>query len=157
MTQIRLIPTISLIVAIVVSALGIEALSANEVSGQSKSPAHIQLAQATASPRAKSTLLLEQKLDGIPGFKVQIVLIEGPPGWVGSRHYHPGHVFGYVIEGTYSLNFDDLTSQTVRAGDAFYETPNTVMRSKNASSTAGTKQLVFQIFPEGQSPAISVK
>lgn len=157
MQRTKLIPVISIITVIAVGTLGFEALNVGGLSGQSKPSLLIQLAQAAEPPRAKTTLLMEQKLEGVPGFKVQVVLIEGPPGWVGSRHYHPGHLFGYVFEGNYSLNFEDLTSKTVRAGEVFYETPNTVMRSRNASSTEGTKEIVFQVLPEDQPPSISVK
>ena len=157
MQRARLILIISIITAIAVGTLGVEALNTDELSGQSKSPLLIQSAQAAEPPRAKTKLLMEQKLEGLPGFKVQVVYIESPPGSVGSQHYHPGHVFGYVFEGAYSLSFKDLTSNTIRTGEVFYETPNTVMRSRNASSTEVTKMVVFQVMPEDQPPVISVK
>lgn len=111
----------------------------------------------TAAPKAKSTLLMEQKLEGLPGYVVQVVLVEGPPGWIGGRHYHPGYLFGYILEGSYEFNFDDMTSRTVKAGEAFYETPNTVMRSKNGSGTEWVRDIVFQIKREGDPGAVSVK
>ena len=91
-------------------------------------PAETQLTQSAEPPKAKTTVLLTQKLEGLPGFSVQVVLVEGPPGWVGGRHYHPGHVFVYMLDGTYQLNYDDLTSRTVLPGEVFYEAPNTIMR-----------------------------
>ena len=115
------------------------------------------MAQLAEPPKAKTTVLLTQKLEGLPGFSVQVVLVEGPPGWVGGRHYHPGHVFIYMLEGTYQLNFDDLTSRTVLAGEVIYEAPNTVMRSKNGSSTEWVRDVVFQIIRDGQPAAVSVK
>ena len=88
---------------------------------------------------------------------MQIVLVEGPPGWVGGRHYHPGHVFVYMLDGTYQLNFEDLTSRTVLPGEVFYEAPNSIMLSKNGSSTEWVRDVVFQILRDGQPGAVSVK
>ncbi len=145
------------IFSIAIGTLGDQALAADELSVQNNLPPETQLAQATIPPKAKSTVLLEQKLEGLPGFSVQIVLVEGPPGWVGGRHYHPGHVFIYMLEGTYHLNFEDLTSRIVKAGEVFYEAPNSVMRSKNGSSTKWVRDVVFQILRDGQPVAISVQ
>ncbi len=150
----RLIPIVA---SIAFGALGAQTLAAGEPSVWTKLPVETQLAQTAEPPKAKSTLILEQKLEGLPGFIVQIVLVEGPPGWVGGRHYHPGHLFGYVLEGSYLLNFEDLTSRTVPAGEVFYEAPNSVMRSRNGSSTAWVRDVVFHILREGQPPAVSVE
>ena len=107
-------------------------------------------------PKANSKLLLEQELEGLPGYVVQVVLIEGPPGWVGGRHYHPGHLFGFILEGSYEFNFDNMTSRTVGPGEVFYETPNTVMRSRNGSSTEWVKDVVFHLKRKEDPPAVSV-
>ena len=115
------------------------------------------MTQSADPPKAKTTVLFTQKLEGLPGFSVQVVLVEGPPGWVGGRHYHPGHVFVYMLDGTYQLNYDDLTSRTVLPGEVFYEAPNSVMRSKNGSSTEWVRDIVFQILRDGQPAAVSVK
>jgi quercetin dioxygenase-like cupin family protein len=128
------------------SAFGIVAISADDT--------HIPKSE---SPKAKSTLLLEQKLEGMPGFVVQVVLVEGPPGWVGGRHYHPGHLFGYILEGSYLFNFDNMSSRSVGPGEVFYETPNSIMRSKNGSDTEWVRDVVFQILRDGDPPAVSVE
>ena len=140
----RLVPTILSLTTIV--TFGIAAFATGELNAQTAEP-----------PKAKSTLLFEQKLEGLPGYIVQIVLIEGPPGWVGGRHYHPGHLFGYILEGSFEFSFDDVTSRTVGAGEVFYETPNTVMRSRNGSSTEWVKDIVFHILREGDPAAVSVE
>jgi quercetin dioxygenase-like cupin family protein len=120
-----------------------------------------QLAQSVLKklmpPKAKSKILLEQKLDGMPGFKVLVVLVDGPPGWVGGRHYHPGHVFGYVTEGTYEVNPEGMDPLTVQKGGVFYERPNTIMRARNGSKTELHQNIVFQILREDQPPSVSVK
>lgn len=108
-------------------------------------------------PKAKTKVLMEQKLDGIPGFKVIIVLVDGPPGWVGGRHFHPGHIFGYVLEGTYQINPEGFNSRTYQQGETFSERPNTVMHAKNGSETKPHKNIVFQIVREGKPASVSVK
>ncbi len=157
MWKARLLPVVSIVAVIAVGTLAVQNLEAYESSAWAKLPLETQIAQTKTPPKAKTRLLMEQKLEGVPGFKVQVVLIEGPPGWVGSKHYHPGHLFGYVFEGIYHVNFEDMTSRTIRAGEVFYENPNSVMRSKNASSTEWTKEIVFQVLPEDQPGGISVK
>ncbi|WP_428648847.1 cupin domain-containing protein [Roseibium sp.] len=112
--------------------------------------------QTAETPKAKSTLLLEQKLEGLPGYVVQVVLVEGPPGWVGGKHYHPGHIFGYILEGSYEFNFDNMKSRTVGPGEVFYETPNSVMRSRNGSDTEWVRDVVFHLKREEDPAAVSV-
>lgn len=126
--------------------VALAAIPSAEVAGQAADP-----------PKAKSTLLLEQELEGLPGYVVQIVLVEGPPGWVGGRHYHPGHVFGYNLEGSYELNFSEVTTRVVGAGEVFYESPNTVMRSRNGSSTEWVRNVIFHVKRKEDPPAVSVQ
>ncbi len=137
------LPLFSLLAALTVSAAGVL-------------PAGTALAQTSVAPKAKSTLLLEQKLEGLPGYVVQVVLVEGPPGWVGGRHYHPGHLFGYILEGSYEFNFDNMTSRTVGPGEVFYESPNTVMQSRNGSDSEWVRDVVFHLKREEDPPAVSV-
>ena len=157
MRRARLIRIFSIAVSFAVGTLGVQAQAADELSVQNNLPAETQLTQSAEPPKAKTTVLMKQKLEGLPGFSVQIVLVEGPPGWVGGRHYHPGHVFVYMLDGTYQLNFEDLTSRTVLPGEVFYEAPNSVMRSRNGSSTEWVRDVVFQILRDGQPVAVSVK
>ena len=157
MRSARLIRIFSIAVSFAVGTLGLQAQAADEQSAQNILPAETQLTQSAEPPKAKTTVLMTQKLEGLPGFSVQIVLVEGPPGWVGGRHYHPGHTFVYMLDGTYQLNFEDLTSRTVLPGEVFYEAPNSIMLSRNGSSTEWVRDVVFQILRDGQPAAVSVK
>lgn len=139
----RFLPVLALLVASTTSVFG--GLPAGEA-----------LAQTSSAPKAKSTLLLEQELEGLPGYVVQVVLVEGPPGWVGGRHYHPGHLFGYILGGSYEFNFDNMTSRTVGPGEVFYESPNTVMQSRNGSDTEWVRDVVFHLKRVEDPPAVSV-
>ena len=157
MRRARLIRFFSIAVSCAVGTFGLQAQAADQQSVQTSLPAETQLTQSAEPPKAKTTVLLTQKLEGLPGFSVQVVLVEGPPGWVGGRHYHPGHLFGYILEGSYEFNFADLTSRTVAPGEVFYETPNTAMRSRNGSSTEWVRDIVFHILREGDPGAVSVE
>ena len=157
MRRTRLIRFFSIAISFAVGTIGLQVQAADDQSLQNILPAETQLTQSAEPPKAKTTVLLEQKLEGLPGFSVQVVLVEGPPGWVGGRHYHPGHVFVYMLDGTYQLNFEELTSRTVKAGEVFYEAPNSIMRSRNGSSTEWVRDVVFQILRDGQPVAVSVK
>ena len=80
MRRARFIPIVSVGASIAVGTLGVQALAADELRVQTKLPTETQLAQTGKPPKAKTKILFEQKLAGIPGFKVQIVLVDGPPG-----------------------------------------------------------------------------
>ena len=73
-----------------------------------------------------------------------------PAGWIGGKHYHPGHVFVYVLEGSITFTFDNAPSRTVKAGEIYYETPNDRMLAKNASASEGLKLIVFQVGTQGK-------
>lgn len=150
----KFVPLIAISIAFLIGSI-------DRSGAQTGSTKGTQVAQAAEkklkSPKAKTTVLLEQKLEGMPGFKVVMILLEGPPGWVGGRHFHPGSVFGYIMEGTYQINPEGLNPRTVQQGGTFYEPPNTVMRAQNGSETEPQRSVVFQIVREGQPAAVSVK
>ena len=150
----KFVPLIAISIAFILGSI-------DQPGAQPGSTKGIQVAQGAQKnlkpPKAKTTVLLEQKLEGMPGFKVIMILLEGPPGWVGGRHFHPGPVFGYVVEGTYQINPEGLNPRTFQQGEAYYERPNTVMRGGNVSGTEPQRSIVFQIVREDQPVAVSIK
>jgi len=154
MRLVKFVPLIAISIAFLIGAI-------DRSGAQPGSTKGTQLAQGAEKnlkpPKAKTTVIMEQKLEGMPGFKVVMILLDGPPGWVGGRHFHPGPIFGYVIEGTYQINPEGLNPRTFQEGEAFFEHPNTVMRAQNASATKPHRNVVFQIVREGQPAAVSVK
>lgn len=154
MRAVKFVPLIAISIAFLFGSI-------DRPGAQPESTKGVQVAQTAMKnlmpPKAKTKVLMEQKLEGMPGFKVIIVLVDGPPGWIGGRHYHPGHVFGYVMEGTYQVNLEGFNPKIVRQGETFYERPNTVMRARNGSRTEPQKNIVFQIVREGQPASVSVK
>ena len=122
--------------ALAVAALGVQGLHADEKEYKST---------------AKMTKLIEKEpLSGLPGQVANVFVAEMPGGWVGGKHYHPGHVFVYVLEGSITFTFDDKEPFTVKAGEIYHETPNEKMLAKNASASEDLKLIVFQVGTEGK-------
>ena len=131
-----LVCTLVLVGAMVVGAIGIQGLRAEEKEYKSTS---------------KTTKLVEKLgLSGLAGQEANIILAEMPGGWVGGKHFHPGHVFVYVLEGSIHFTFDDREPLTVKAGEIFHELPNQKMLAKNPSATEGLKIMVFQVGTQGK-------
>src|SRR5262245_24078793 len=65
---------------------------------------------------AKVTRLITTDLAGCDGKEVIVELNEYGPGTNGT-HYHPGHSFAYVIEGSQIITVEGKAARTLRAGD----------------------------------------
>ena len=107
-------------------------------------------AQTEYQPKVDATTLLDAPLAGMPGKKVIIKHLAAPPGFVGGKHFHPGHVFVYVLEGEITLEMEGDAPLTLKAGELFQEPLGRVMRGKNLSADAWAKFVVFQIGDEGK-------
>jgi quercetin dioxygenase-like cupin family protein len=95
---------------------------------------------------AKVTPLMQQSLPDHPGKEGILAAVEYAPGYVGSAHRHPGHVFVYVVEGAIEMKMAGGELQTLKAGDTFYEDPQgTHEVGRNLSKTQPAKLLVFFI------------
>lgn len=92
----------------------------------------------------KVTSLVKIPLAGVKGKDVIIKRFEFPSNFVGGKHWHPGPVFVYVLEGELTVKTDQGV-QTVKAGEVYVETPRISMRIKNLSATGALKIVVFQI------------
>lgn len=123
--------------AIAIGTIGIQGLHA----GEEYRPEQYQV---------KMTSLMNTALPEHPGTEAHVVHFEAPPGWVGGKHYHQGHVFVYVLEGTMRFELDGKAPITVAAGEVFHELPGQVMRARNPSTDKALKFTAFQLNPEGQ-------
>lgn len=94
--------------------------------------------------------VLRDELAAIPGKEAHILRFELPAGWVGERHYHTGDVFVYVVEGEFVVDVENEGRKTFAAGDVYHEAVNTVMQARNASTTAATEIIVFQVGDPGE-------
>ncbi len=107
-------------------------------------------AEQEYKPKVKVTSLLETPLTGVEGKKVIIKHFELPPGFVGGKHFHPGPVFVYVLEGELTINTEKAGRQTIRAGKLYQEPIRSVMQARNLSTTDVTKIVVFQVGDKGK-------
>ncbi len=104
---------------------------------------------AEYKPKAEVTKLLQVPLAGVEGKEVIIKHFSLPPGFVGGKHFHPGPVFVYVLEGELSVE-TDAGIETISAGKLYREELRQTMVGKNLSTTDATKIVVFQVGDEGK-------
>ena len=105
----------------------------------------------------KSAVLLKAELVGMEGKEGVIVSSEVAPGELGKKHYHPGHQFGYILEGSMIMEVEGKPAVTYKPGDTFYLAPRQVHYASNVSTTAPVKVLGFGIAEKGQPLAVPVK
>ncbi len=120
--------------AIAIGATGIQGLHAEE--------------QEEYKSKAEGTMLLQAPLEGMEGKEVIIEHVALPPGFVGGRHFHPGSVFIYVLEGSLTLEMEGDTL-TINVGELFQEPLQGVMQARNLSTTDWAKIVVFQVGDAG--------
>lgn len=80
-----------------------------------------------------STTIGDQKIEYPKTEKAEMasVLIEIQPGKESGRHMHPVPTYVHVLEGTLTVEFEDGSRQTFKAGSGFLEVVNTWHNGKN--------------------------
>lgn len=104
-------------------------------------------------PPVKVTELLKVDL-AVGGKEGSIFLVEIAPGGAVGKHFHPGDAFGYILEGSMTLEVDGKPPVTLKPGDSGHVPPKQVHDDKNASQTAPLKFLVFHVAEKGQPLAV---
>ena len=122
--------------AIAIGATGIQGLHAAEEHEEYKAKVEV-------------TTLLQAPLEETEGKEVIITHLAIPPGFVGGRHFHPGSVFIYVLEGSLTLEMEGDAPRTINAGELYQEPLQRVMQAKNLSTTDWAKIVVFQVGDAG--------
>ena len=103
----------------------------------------------------KVTRLMTKELPDVAGKEGMIETVDFAPGEVSLPHRHNADVFVYVLEGSVITQVKGGISQTVRAGEVFYESPTDVhIVSRNASETQPAKLLVFYVKAKGTPPTV---
>ena len=111
---------------------------------------------AEYKPKVAVKPLYEGALSGVEGKTVIIKHFTAPAGFVGGKHYHPGDVFVYVLEGEITIETEKGVV-TARAGELVPEVPGLVMWGKNASTSVPAKFVVFQVGETGKPMMIKAK
>lgn len=96
------------------------------------------------------TILSKTDLAVAPGMEAIVLTVEGAPGLVGKRHYHPGDEFIYVEAGTLTLHVDGKGTVTLTRGETLHIPARVVHRAVNPSQERPFKAVTFGIFEKGQ-------
>jgi quercetin dioxygenase-like cupin family protein len=140
---------VALFAATTISSLSIKAADA-----QSNQPGS---SSTTLEEPIKRTVLFRGNLEGVEGKEIVIFIAELAAGAVGSKHYHPGPEFFYVLEGTLAHEPEGDAAHSMKTGD-FGSNPNKgVHIIRNPSTTERAKAIDFLVAEKGQPLVISVK
>jgi quercetin dioxygenase-like cupin family protein len=116
---------------------------------------HSSLAQG---PGTTSTRLLAKPAAGMPTKEIAMHIVEYQPGASDPIHRHDAQAMVYVLEGSVVMQVDGGAPATLKAGQAFYESPGDVHTvAKNASQTEKAKFVVFFLKDKGTPTFIPVK
>ena len=88
----------------------------------------------------------------IPGREAVQAVAEISPGAESGRHTHPGEEFGYVLEGTITVEIQGKPAMAKKAGEGFIIPPGTVHNAKNTGKTVA-KVLATYIIEKGKAVA----
>jgi quercetin dioxygenase-like cupin family protein len=110
--------------------------------GVAAGAAGIQGLKAQTAPYVKRTILLKQDMT-IPGREAVMALVELPPGGKEGRHTHPAEVYGFVQEGTITLEVQGQPTRTLKAGDVFSIPPETIHEGTNNGTVTARLSAVF--------------
>src|SRR5262245_20951385 len=96
-------------------------------------------------------------LEDAPGKEIVVFVADLAPGAVGSKHYHPGPEFFYVLEGTLAHEPEGSSPHMMKTG-AFGSNPNKgIHLIRNPSTTERARAIDFVIAEKGQPIVIPVK
>ena len=79
-----------------------------------------------------------------------MLAVDGKPGLVGKKHYHPGDEFLYVVEGTLTLEVDGKAPVTLKAGETLHIPARVAHQATNPSPSNPFKVVTFGVFEKGQ-------
>jgi quercetin dioxygenase-like cupin family protein len=101
----------------------------------------------------KTEILQTTDLSGsCDGKQVVVELNEFGPGTSG-KHYHPGHSFTWILEGSETYQVDGQPARAVKSGEILHEEPSQL---HTVSNDAPVKLLIFRIVEKGQTVTVRV-
>lgn len=86
--------------------------------------------------------------------EVVLGIVKRPAESIGAKHYHPGGEFGFVLEGTVTVETENEPRVTLEAGASFHQPPG----EWHIVSTAreGAEAVVFRVLKKGQPMIVPV-
>lgn len=112
--------------------------------------------QAPPAPAGFKRTPVQQGDLSIPGREAVQAVAEISPGAESGRHTHPGEEFGYVLEGTISVEIQGKPAMAKKAGEGFIIPPNTIHNAKNTGKTVA-KVFATYIIEKGKPVATPVQ
>lgn len=106
--------------------------------------------QPAPSSATGSRRVLDRHDLSVPGREGVLVHVELAPGEKEPRHTHPGDLFGYVLEGTFTLVADGKPDTTVKPGESFFVPAGQIHSGQNLGATPA-KVLVSFFVEKGKS------
>jgi quercetin dioxygenase-like cupin family protein len=101
----------------------------------------------------KNTELLRTDLGAwCEGKEITVEIQESGPGSSG-KHYHPGHAFAWIIEGSLVRMIQGGQSRTSGIGDVIYEGPMQVSETRNS---VPVRALIFRVIEKGKPVTVLV-
>lgn len=107
-------------------------------------------AKITVSPGQVRTILSKTDLDGCVGKEAIVLTVDGKPGLVGKKHYHPGDEFLYVVEGSLTMEVDGKAPVTLKTGETIHIPARVAHQATNPSPSNSFKVVTFGVFEKGQ-------
>ena len=89
--------------------------------------------------------------------QVEVKQINFKPGQATGLHLHPCPVIGYIITGTVLFQVEGKPTQTLQAGDAFFEPPKMrILHFDNASATEPMTFIAFYLLEQKNQELITM-
>jgi len=99
--------------------------------------------RAQQQPAAHRTILLKQDTT-VTGREAVMATVDLPPGGTEGRHIHPtAEVYGFVVEGTPTLEVAGQPTRTLKPGDVFTIAPGQIHEGSNKT---GVPAKLFAVF-----------
>jgi quercetin dioxygenase-like cupin family protein len=111
---------------------------------------------AQAQEKAQIKDVLKTALSVSAAQEVNVRHYDVPAGWATPKHYHTGHMFLYVVEGTGIMETEGQ-SRTARSGEVLHQLPEKTMVMRNASASERLKFVLFQVGATGAPVVVMVK
>jgi len=100
--------------------------------------------------KQQRTILSKTDLAVAPGREAIVLTVDGAPGLVGKKHYHPGDEFIYIAEGTLTLDVAGKGLVTLKKGETLHIPGGVVHQAINPDPARPFKAVTFGIFEKGQ-------
>jgi uncharacterized cupin superfamily protein len=113
-----------------------------------------QIVNAQSKPITRIELL-NVELEGLNGKEGHMYTVELAPGVLTPRHWHPGHYFAYVLEGSGYMEEEGKAPVALQPGTPYYiysaaDKAAYWHAGRNASQTEPLKMFVVLISDKGQ-------